>query len=238
MPQYFVPITVVPLPLTEPDKRLSHTSGSSVSHSVGLRSTTRVQVFADTHSGPFRPGQSPLIVLPGVCLALALTVEPFEQNAPGTIDIVAAPLRVIRYGIVTQVADHTGPRLPDHLSFPQHMPRLAGPVFELTQTLAKLLAGGVTFHLEVPFPGLPTVMGQAQEGKLFGLPAAPLRLFSGIAPKLDALGLLFGQLQPESFEPLPEPLFKPLRIILVLKTGQKVVREAEVIRFASTLPAG
>ena len=39
MPQYFVPITVVPLPLSEPDKRLSHTSGSSVSHLVGLRHT-------------------------------------------------------------------------------------------------------------------------------------------------------------------------------------------------------
>ena len=34
MPPYFVHIIVVPLPLSEPDKRISHTSGSSVSHSV------------------------------------------------------------------------------------------------------------------------------------------------------------------------------------------------------------
>ena len=44
MPQYFVSITVVPLPLSEPDKRLSHTSGSSVSHSVGLCPTYPCQV--------------------------------------------------------------------------------------------------------------------------------------------------------------------------------------------------
>jgi len=30
VPQYFFLIIVVPLPLSEPDKRISHTSGSSV----------------------------------------------------------------------------------------------------------------------------------------------------------------------------------------------------------------
>jgi hypothetical protein len=43
----FLPF-VAPRPLTEPDKRLSHTSGSSVRPSVRLRPTTRVQVFADS----------------------------------------------------------------------------------------------------------------------------------------------------------------------------------------------
>ena len=47
VPQYLVHISVDLLSLTEPDKRLSHTSGSSVGPSVRLRSTTRVQVFAD-----------------------------------------------------------------------------------------------------------------------------------------------------------------------------------------------
>ena len=48
VPQYLVHITVELLALTEPDKRLSHTYGSSAHHSVRLRSTIRVQVFADS----------------------------------------------------------------------------------------------------------------------------------------------------------------------------------------------
>ena len=81
-------ITVDPLPLTEPDKRLSHTSGSSVGRSVRLRSTTRVQVFAEPDLGPVHPGQCLFEPLPGVCLALALAVEPFIHNSHSAIDIL------------------------------------------------------------------------------------------------------------------------------------------------------
>jgi hypothetical protein len=52
VPQYLDPITVVLLPLSEPDKRISHTSGSSVIHSASLLSTKRVQVFADSQRRP------------------------------------------------------------------------------------------------------------------------------------------------------------------------------------------
>ncbi len=52
VPQYFVPITVVPLPLSEPDKRISHTSGSSVSHSVGLCPTYPCRVNCHPFSVP------------------------------------------------------------------------------------------------------------------------------------------------------------------------------------------
>ena len=68
------------LPLSEPDKRLSHTSGSSVSPSVRLRSTTRVQVFAEPGFGPFHTDQGLFEVCPGVRPALALAVEPFVQD--------------------------------------------------------------------------------------------------------------------------------------------------------------
>ena len=60
VPQYWVHITVELLPLTEPDKRLSHTSGSSVHHSVRLRSTIRVQVFADLSVGATSPRSVPV----------------------------------------------------------------------------------------------------------------------------------------------------------------------------------
>lgn len=39
VPRYLVHITVDLLPLTEPDKRLSHTSGSSANHSDSLPAT-------------------------------------------------------------------------------------------------------------------------------------------------------------------------------------------------------
>ena len=55
VPQYFFHITVELLALPEPDKRLSHTSGSSACYSVSLRSTAWVQVFADSYLGPPHP---------------------------------------------------------------------------------------------------------------------------------------------------------------------------------------
>jgi len=98
VPQYLVRITVVLLSLTEPDKRLSHTSGSSVRLSVRLRPTIGVEVFADPWFRPVHPGQCLVETFPGICLALALAVEPFKHNACGAIDIVAAPLQIVRYG--------------------------------------------------------------------------------------------------------------------------------------------
>ena len=78
VPQYLFHVPVDLLPLSEPDKRLSHTSGSSASPSVCLRSTTRIQVFAEPGFRPLRPGQSLFEVCPGICPALTLAVEPFE----------------------------------------------------------------------------------------------------------------------------------------------------------------
>ena len=106
VPQYFVHIKVVPLPLSEPDKRLSHTSGSSVGHSVCPRPAAWIQVFADANGRPARPGQCPVELLPGVCLALTLAVEPLEQDVRCVVDIGVAPIRVIRYGVVVQMSGH------------------------------------------------------------------------------------------------------------------------------------
>ena len=112
MPQYLFHIPVVLLPLPEPDKRISHTYGSSVGHSVCLRPTTRVQAFADAPGRPINAGQGLTKCWPGVCPALTLTVEPFEQYALYAMDIVGAPIRVIRYGVVVQVPIDPGPSLP------------------------------------------------------------------------------------------------------------------------------
>ncbi len=79
-------------------------SGSSACHSVSLRSTTWVQVFVDTHPWPAYPGESLVELIPGICLALALAVEPFVQNARGAIDIGVTPLRVVRDSVVVQVS--------------------------------------------------------------------------------------------------------------------------------------
>ena len=92
MPQYFFHIPVILLSLSEPDKRISHTYGSPVGHSVCLRPTKRVQVFAESRCvRPIQTGQSLPKCWPGVCPTLTLTVEPFEQYAFYAIDIVAAP---------------------------------------------------------------------------------------------------------------------------------------------------
>jgi hypothetical protein len=233
--QYLFHITVELLALTEPDKRLSHTSGSSVCHSVRLRSTTRVQVFADPGFGPAYPSQGLAKAFPGVYLALALAVEPFEQDMFCAIVIVAAPLQVIRYGVVAQVAHHSRAGLPEHLPFLQDMSGLLCPVRELAQALPQLLTAGTALDHEVSFLGLPAVMREAQKGKLLRLLASSVRILAGKSPKCDAVGFLLCQLQPESFESVPKALPKTLRIVFVLKTGQKIIGKTEVVRFAATL---
>src|SRR5512139_717148 len=97
VPQYLFHIPVDLLPLSEPDKRISHTSGSSVGPSVGLRSTTRVQVFAEPAGlRPLHTGQGLLEAGPGVRPALALAVEPFVQDFLSAMDVVGTPFQVIR----------------------------------------------------------------------------------------------------------------------------------------------
>jgi len=198
----FLPF-VEPRSLTEPDKRLSHTSGSSVRPSVSLRPTTRVQVFADSGCRPLYRSQRLIKARPGVCLALALAVEPFEQDAPGAVCIVAAPPHVVRYGVVTQVPHHSYLGLPEHLSLPQHMADFLRPVRKFAQTLPQLLTAGSALHLEVSLFRLPAVMRESQKGKLLRLLTPLVCIFPGKSSKFHALGLLFRQSESKPFEPVP-----------------------------------
>ena len=102
---------------------------------------------------PLHPNQCLGEAFPGVCLALALAVEPLKQDMFYAIGIVATPFRVIRYGVIVQMPDHSGSGLPEHLPFSQHSSGLLCPIGELAQTLAKLLTAGTTFNLEVSLPG-------------------------------------------------------------------------------------
>ena len=194
VPQYFIHISVAPKPLTEPDKRISHTSGSSVSHSVSLRPTTWVQVFADFRDGPVLPGHHPFEHGPVVTSTLALAVEPFEQNLLGDVNVVATFSRVIRDGIVVQVPDdfHLGD--PDHLSFGLHTPGSPCPIGKIRQALAEFLATGPAFHLEIPILGFATVVGETQEGEIVWFAVLSLRVFACKASEFDAFGLFLRQL--------------------------------------------
>jgi len=227
VPQYLVHITVELLSLTEPDKRLSHTSGSSVHRSVRLRTTTRVQVYADTQARPFHPDQRPGEARPVVCLALALAVKPFKQDMFDAIDIETAPLCVIRYGVIVQIPDHPGPGLPEHLPFSEHPSGLFRPVAEIAQTLAQFLATGAAFDLEVSPLGLAAIVRKAQKGKLLWFLAALICTFTCKPAKLDAARFLLRQLQTKAFQPVLQAALKILCIALVLKTGQKVSSPGE-----------
>lgn len=65
------------------------TSDSSVNHSVSLRSTTRVQVSADTRLRPDQPSYNLIEPGPVISLTLALAVEPLERN-PGCVKTIFA----------------------------------------------------------------------------------------------------------------------------------------------------
>src|SRR5210317_1025305 len=145
------------------------TSGSSIRHSVSLRPTTWVQVSANSRFRPPYPSQSLVKACPGVRLALALTVEPFEQNPCCAIDVVGAPLRVIRYGVIAQMTDYSAPSCPQHFAFAHCASCSYGPVRKPPQTDSQLLAAGAALKLVVPSPGLATIMGKTQKSELLGL---------------------------------------------------------------------
>ena len=237
VPHYLFHIAVGLLALTEPDKRLSHTSGSSVDHSVRLRSTTRVQVFAEPGFRPLHPGQGLVEALPGVCPALALAVKPFKQDCSSAADVVAAPFQVIRYGVVAQVAQYSYPCLPEHLPFPQYGSDFLCPVGEFLQTLPQFLTAGSALDLKVSCLGLPAIMRKSQKGELLRFLASPVGILPGKSSKFDAACLLLGQFQPKPFEPGLKTSLKTLRIVSVLKAGNKIISKAKIIRFSLTLPA-
>ena len=127
VPHDLIHVAVDLLSLTEPDKRLSHTSGSSVGPSVRLRPTTRVQVFAAPGLRPLHPSQCLFEAFPGVCPALALAVEPFEQDSSRATDLEVTPAQVVRYGVIVQMPQHSNPCLPEPLlGYAIHSGRLIG----------------------------------------------------------------------------------------------------------------
>ena len=89
-----------------PDIRLLGASSAS------LRSTTWIRVDADTRRGPAHPGQRLDKTGPRICPPLALAVEPIEQDAFGAAQVDSAWGRVIRNGVVAQVASHASARQP------------------------------------------------------------------------------------------------------------------------------
>ena len=72
--------------------------------------------------------------------------------------------------------------------------------------------------------------------KLFRFLAARVRVRTGKAPELEPLRLVCRQGEPEAFEPVFEPVAKPLGVALVLEAGQKVIGETEVVRLRRDTP--
>jgi hypothetical protein len=125
--------TVVPQSLTEPDKRISQTSGSSVNHSDRRYSTTWIQVFADNRSWPSDVVQGLSEAFPCVASSLTLAVDPLKKNPRGMVDVTVTSFPVIRYCVIAQMARHSYPGLPQHLALAQTAPALARPVGKLIQ---------------------------------------------------------------------------------------------------------
>ena len=142
-------LRLFPDPYTEPDKRISHTSGSSVNLSDCLQTTTRIQVFADNWCGPLN--QLEYLLKPFPCIAGTMTfaINPFIQDSRRIVNVATTFVRIVRYGVIVQMACHTYLGPLQHLCLAQYIPAPARPVSELLQALSKLLAAGASFKSEV-----------------------------------------------------------------------------------------
>ncbi len=73
-------LRLFPGPYAEPDKRISHTSGSSVNYSDSRATTKWTQVFADIRPWPPDPLEGLQVAFPRIGSPLTLTIEPLKQD--------------------------------------------------------------------------------------------------------------------------------------------------------------
>ena len=78
-------------------------------------------------------------------------------------------------------------------------------------------------------------MCKTQKGELIGLLAPPLRFRTRKSPKFNATRLFLGYSQTKTIQPVIESILEVLRISFVLKTGQKIVGETEIVRLPLAL---
>ena len=83
-------------PLPEPDKQISHIQ-LLVESSERLKSTTRVEIPSDSCRGYAQEGASVQEPLPGVCMALAFPVDPFEQHFSCEVRVGLALAPILGY---------------------------------------------------------------------------------------------------------------------------------------------
>jgi hypothetical protein len=88
-------------------------------------------------------------------------------------------------------------------------------------------------HFETAVPGLAAVMREAQKIKRLRLLPSPLSLLSRITSERQKFRLGGFDLQVEFPQPLRKHPVKPLRILPILKAGQKVIRKTKEVGFPS-----
>ena len=128
-------------------------------------------------------------------------------------------------------SDHAGQ--PSPLLGDGQMPALLQQGVDLGQLGPHPLRDGLALDPETAVLRLPTDVGEAEEIERLGLADTPGRSLPGsVLPELDQAGLVRMQLQVE----LPEPFAKigeePLRIGLVLETGDQIIGLCRVPDYA------
>ena len=84
------------------------------------------------------------------------------------VDVAAASLRIIRYGVVVQMASHSYRGIPQHLAFGQSTPALLCPFGKPVQAQSELLSTGAPFKFEMSLSSLAAIVRKTQKVKLLG----------------------------------------------------------------------
>src|SRR5262245_39156043 len=99
-------------------------------------------------------------------------------------------------------------------------------VFDLSQLRPHPFRDGLALAPETTGLRLAAHVREAEEVERFGFPDTPGRPPpSGVPTELDEPGFVGMQFQPELREPLAKISKEPLRILLILKPRDEVVRE-------------
>lgn len=152
------------------------------------------------------------------------------------VNVATAFFRVVRYGVIIQMAYYSYPGPFQHLRLAQSIPALARPVSELAQALSELLAAGASFKPEVSSLRLSAVMRKAQKSKLLGFLPPLTRLLSCEPTEFHAACLFRRQLQTKALEPVFQLLPERCCIGSVLEARHKIVSKAKIVRLTPAPP--
>src|SRR5262249_17256688 len=129
----------------------------------------RAQIDPHAHLGPAYMPQGLSEAIPGIRLALAPPIQPFEQHPTRQMQVQLTALRVVRDGIIVQMTLNPRLGLPKQVARGQQITVSAEPIRKPNQGLPQFLPRSRALDLEDATTGFATKEGHPPGLEVLGV---------------------------------------------------------------------